>query len=298
MASLIERQNDPRLLDLLRASAVAHRRVQHIDLLRLAVSVLVAAIGLVSAFVSSLAGLAAVLGGVWAALYSLGLAGWSNQELRKASVLQEMFDVELFDMTWNAVVAGDPVQPHEVRRLSKQYRGPDELIVDYYEVPDVPSPYDVVACQQQSLAWGARLRRRYAHAVLTGAAALAVVGPIVAVVNSLTLVAMVTRWYVPALGVLLLSIDTWRAHRAVAEDRERVLKLLSESVRRSVRDREVEAVLPQLTREVQTLLFLTRVRVPRVPNLFFLRHRESDREDFGSIMRELEAVLRQKPASS
>ncbi|MEK8107928.1 S-4TM family putative pore-forming effector [Micromonospora sp. M12] len=97
-------------------------------------------------------------------------------QLRRAAVLQEMFDVRLFRLPWNAVAAGDPVGLPEVSRLDRAFRGDEQYLRDYYEVPDLPRPYDVLACQQQNLGWGARVRRRYAYTVLAGVALWATVG--------------------------------------------------------------------------------------------------------------------------
>jgi hypothetical protein len=230
MYSCGERQNQPRLTRLLRAVSVAHARVQRLAVLQLSVSVAVAASGVIAAFASVTAAPITILGGLWGISYAAGLATWGGNELRRAAVLQEMFDVELLELPWNPVVAGEQLSRQEVSHLSRQYR-PEALLLDYYIIPAVTRPYDVLGCQQQNLGWGARIRRRYSRAVLTGVGAWSGLGLVIAWPAGLTIPRLLLRWYVPSLGILLLALETYRAQRDAAAERERLLTMMETRIR-------------------------------------------------------------------
>jgi hypothetical protein len=80
--------------------------------------------------------------------------------------MQEKLDVHLFDLPWNAVLVGDEPSEEEVGRLSRRFRGDEASLRDYYLVAAVAAPHDVLFCFEQNLAWGSRVRQRYAAALL------------------------------------------------------------------------------------------------------------------------------------
>lgn len=293
-SSILTAQNEPGMLSWLRALSVSHTRAQRLAELRTGLSVLIAVSGLVAAFTASVATPVTVLGAAWALAYSIGLASWESSEVRRAALLQEMFDTRLFGLPWNGVMAGEQSAAQEISWLSRRYKGREDTLRDYYEIPDLPNPYDVLACQLQNLGWGSRIRRRYARAVLTAVIVWAVAGLVVGGVAGLTLSELGLRWYVPSLAALLLGVNTYREQRDIAAERNRVLSLVRTQIALAAKRPEqsgADAELTTLARQVQDLIFQTRQRQTRVPNWFFHRFRETDRTDFQAAMGELIAVL-------
>lgn len=119
---LLSRQNRPEMMALLHAMSVCHSRAQRLDNLRMALSIAISVVGAVVAFTGvSSSGVTAV-GALWAVVNAIGLGSWSTGQLRRAATLQEMFDVRLFELPWNAVAAGEPLGAEEVSRLDRAYR--------------------------------------------------------------------------------------------------------------------------------------------------------------------------------
>ncbi|GHJ18170.1 S-4TM family putative pore-forming effector [Micromonospora sp. AKA38] len=288
--SLLRRQVDPAMMSLLRAMSVCHYRAQRLDALRTTVSVVIAGAGATVAFTGVSATAVTALGALWAVVNALGLASWSRGQLRRAATIQEMFDVDLFRLPWNAVVAGDRVAAHEISRLDRAFRGTERYLRDYYEIPELPAPYDVLACQQQSLGWGARLRRRYAYTVLVAVATWTAVGVGYGVLAGLTVAHLLLAWFVPSLGALLLGVEIYRGQREVAVERDRAMVIVHGHITSAVRDPSAGDLLT-VARQVQDLLFHSRCTQPRVPNWFFRRFHAADRVDFQSTMAGLGQVL-------
>ncbi|MCO5967005.1 S-4TM family putative pore-forming effector [Actinoallomurus soli] len=304
-SSIPLRQNQEPSLELLRAMSVAHARVRRLEGLRLTVSTVIAATGLVAAFADRVASVVTALGVLWALAYTAGLSGWTNTETRRAAALQEEFDVRLYGIPWNEALAGDRVNAHDVSRLAKRYRGDEGDLRDYYEIPDLPPPLDVLACQMQNLGWGARVRRRYGQAVIVVLVIWGLAGIGIGVAAELTLSDLLTRWYVPSLGALLLGIEAFRGQRDVVARRERALALVKSRVARlripskSVPGTTATAAdddLVLLARQVQDVLLLTRQGAPRVPDWFFSNYRQDDRADFQATMTELVTAVKENRA--
>ena len=294
-STIAQRQNDPSLHALLRAMSASHARAQRLDATTTVISVLVAASGIVGTLVASAATPVAVIGGLWALAYSTGLASWTGSELHRAATIQEMFDVRLFRIPWNRVMAGEEVRPAEVSMLSQRYRGREDMIANYYEIPPtLPRPYDVIACQIQNLGWGGRVRRRFAFAVLACLCAWCATGVVIGGLADVTVAQLILSWYVPSLGGLMLGLDVFRKQHATVSERHRILHLVQTAVAAKVlkpMTADAEQRLLTLARQVQDALYLTRISTPRVPDRFFLRFRANDRVDFQAAVAELEQMM-------
>ena len=169
--SISQRQNDPDMLDLLRAAFASHTRGQRLETARVMVSLVLAAMGFVAAFVDAAATPVAIAGAAWAIIYTAGIFPWERAEARRGAVIQEMFDTELFGLPWNQTAAGPKFPPHEISKLARKFtpgRGRGDRLRNWYvDTNGVPQPYDIFICQEQNLGWDARLRRRWAATLLT-----------------------------------------------------------------------------------------------------------------------------------
>jgi predicted pore-forming effector associated with SMODS systems len=290
VSPILRHQNDTAMQHLLRAMSASHWRAQRLDTASTAVSIIIAALGVMGTFVPAVSMQVTAIGAVWALTYSTGLATWTGAELRRAAKIQEEFDVRLFRIAWNDVLAGDRIEPPEINQLSARFRGRTDIILDYYEIPDLHPPYDIIACQMMSLGWGARVRRRFAQAILVLLFTWLAAGIVLGVFADVTIGRLLLGWYVPSLGGLMLGLDMFRRQRGVVDERQRVLQLLRRRVAAMLEQSpgpDIEQSLLTLARQVQDSIFLTRVACPRVPDWFFLRFRATDSADFAADMDEL-----------
>ncbi|WP_436531388.1 S-4TM family putative pore-forming effector [Actinoplanes sp. HUAS TT8] len=291
---IADRQNAPEILALVRAMTSAHAQVQRLEGGRLAISVLVALSSVLAAVAPGLATVVAALGAGWALLNGLAISAWIQAGTARAALMQELFDVTLFRMEWNAVAAGDSPSAAEVSRFARRYQGPDDVIIDYYEIRDfrdLPPPFDVLACQIQNLHWGTRIRRRFAGLVLALVIGWPVAGVIVGVLLRTPLDRLLLIWFLPALGALLMASELYRRQRDIAASRTRVLGL----VQRRIADHLARPGPPDgllaLARQVQDSILASRRAQARVPDWFFRRFRPQDRLDFQREMTELAASV-------
>jgi hypothetical protein len=281
-------QDSSRSINLLRAVSFTQGRAQFAQTASLAVSLLVAGLSLLTRLVPTMA----LVGGVWAATYALLVTPWRNKYLRTGATLQEMFDVEVLDLAWNRVMVGDRIPDDEVSRLSRRYRQDVARLRGYYLVADVPAPYDTLFCLEQNLAWGSRVRWRFANVLVAVVVLWCGAGVTFGFATDETVSRLISGWFVAALGLLLLCLDTFRAQVSVARGRTRVLGLI-----RTIADDPSSPALASsasfstFARQVQDVLFLTRLQQPRVPTWFFRRFHDRDADDFRYKMHELEATL-------
>ena len=280
-------QNNARSITLFRAIAVAHRHTQSAQATSLVMSLVLAVLGIIARIAHPSASAAVTIAGaVWAGTYAAVLAPLVGRHLRTSATLQEMLDVDLFGLPWNLTLVGVRLPEDEVSRLSRRFRRDEGKLRDYYLVASVAGPYDVFFCLEQNLAWGSRVRRRYAQ-VLVGVVVvwcLAVV--VVNFATGSTVATVVTSWLVPSLGLLLTCWDIARAQISSTRERERVLPM----VRSFLEGGPAPATAGQETfaRQIQDVLFLVRRQQPRTPQWFFGLFHNDDLADFRYKMAVLE----------
>ena len=278
----------------LRAVSVVHSQVKRLATLRLSISLLISIAGIAAPFVRISALPITVAGALWALTYAGLIQRYVDKKLHTAAVLQEMFYVQLFKIPWNSATAGDFLRVEDVRQLSRRYRGTQQALRDWYEMPNLPHPFNILVKERQNLAWGLRIRRRYANTVAFSVGAWALLGITLGAVQQMSLTELVLRWFVPSLGILMLGFETCREQFGIAAERDRLCSLVHESCAAAVRDPSNPNLVDQLmilARQVEDSLFLTRRRAPRVPARFFARYYSVDRDDFEESVRQFKKML-------
>lgn len=290
MHRIADRQDGTAALRLLKAVAVAHRSNQWAQTLSFGVSIALAVGGLLAGPGSWYASAVAIAGALWAAVYKVAVVPWAERHLVTAASLQEMFDVDLLGLPWNPVAAGDRIGEDEVSRLGRRFRGDESRLRGYYLVAGAAEPYDVLFCLEQNLAWGSRVRLRFAQMMIGVLVAWSMVGVLVTAFTGATVVWLIAGWFVPSLGLLLLCLDMYRTQMTSTRERLRILKL----VRAVVDDTAspvitVHEALTQFARQVQDALYHMRRLQPRLPAWYFQHYHDQDKADFQVKMHDLEA---------
>lgn len=214
-----------------------------------------------------------------------------------------MFDVALFHLPWRATVAGDLIPEPDVRRHARKLPrgGPkDKHITDSWYDPtnDVHHPYDVFIAQEQNLAWDARLRRRYSHLIAATAMLWAAVGLVAGlVIADATLGDTLLSFFVPSLAAYQIAYEIWSGQRKVADERDRPTKVVNTELHNGrpgpVPEDEWHR-LRNVARDVQDGVLRTRLDTTRVPEWFYNRFRDDER-DFGDTAEGQRLRLAKKP---
>jgi SMODS-associating 4TM effector domain len=278
-AGISQLQNTEASRTLLRAAFTSHKRAQRLQAIRTWLSLAVAGLAIVAAIEPSTAEAASVVGGVWALAYA-ATVNVSLNETRRAATLQEMFDVGIFGLPWNPMAAGHRIEHHEVSRLARRYRGPESRLVDYYDIPELPRPFDVLACQHQNLAWGSRVRSRFGTLLTIALIGWSSLGLVLAAAAGLTVSQLILAWFIPSLGALMMGVDIYREQQEVITIRTRALHLANERIAAALHTTDPDPGLEDFARQVQDAILITRQDQVRAPEWFYRCFQRSDRADF------------------
>jgi hypothetical protein len=185
---------------------------------------------------------------------------------RKAATAQEMFDVELFQLPWNATKAHERLDPSDVAQLAgKSLEGDPSasLLRDWYppSVGEVPLEIGRLICQRTNLWWDSQLRRWYAAGLFAFSAALVVLAASAAKVFGLSfdrmLISLITvgpalRW----------AIREGRRHRSIADLLDRLSSRGKDLQKQVLEGRLSSDQARQTSRELQDAIYDHRCSAP------------------------------------
>jgi hypothetical protein len=281
------RQNEPYLIELRQAAAAVHEQALRVESVRIGVSLILATSGIFAAFFRLVLPPIAIAGAVWAVVLATGINPWVKGLAKCAATLQEMFDVEVFELPWNKTICGSRLPRFDCSQLARKFTlrgGRADRFRDWYvNVGGIPQPYDILFCQLQNLAWDARLRHRWSHIVLALVIAWIGLGALVGFFADLTLRETLVSWYLPAMGAFLLAFENYRGQVEVASERERLMQIVQSELKKAKKPPLSKSELKQIvtaSREIQDVIFATRKHTARVPNWFYSRYRPGDEQDF------------------
>ncbi len=276
-ARITQRQDEPqhlkRLLAYSRDYQVAHRwrRARAFGTFALA------AVGpFISLFIPATTDLVAAISAGWLVLGRTVLTGMEQRATQHAVRVQELYDTNLFHLTWNTALAGRKPAPEDVA-ASARHITDDSDYRNWYSV-DLGAtqwPADVLLCQRQSMVWSRREHRAYSATILTTGVAWFVIGLVIALVRDLDLADYLIKIFLPSAPAFLDTIELARLHGQHANARQQAEHKIDDLWQ--VYTHQPETLTISSCREVQDAAFLLRRDGPRVPNLFYkLRRARSE----------------------
>lgn len=263
------RQNEPQHLTRLLAYSHEYWVAQIWHSLRVSVTLILAlASPLILIFLPHLSDLLAASAGAWLVIGRTVFTALEDGHHAEAVRIQELYDTRLFQLPWNAALAGREPAPEDVElaasgiKSSARYR-------DWYDVDlrGLAWPADVLLCQRQSAIWSRRDHRAYAFALAIAGAGWFAVGLIVAIVRDMTVGDYLVKLFLPSAPAYLDAVDLalshWRhsaARRALEEDISDLW---------AGHDSNPEIPTAEDCRRIQDRAFTLRRHGPRVPDWFY-----------------------------
>jgi len=290
-----ERQNDPDMLRLQRAASRAHVSAQRWSRSRFYAAVALAGAGLATRTIDALPGTASdvvvVVALLWTVLHLLWVTPNLNTATRKAALVQERFDTDLLGLTWNGLLAGEPLREDQIQALERGFTQlperlraqREEMVPDWYDVQTkgIRWPYCALLCQRQNLAWDARLRRNWAALLAGSISGWLVTCIAVASATDMSMLDTLLRLIAPSVPAIQIAWAAALDHRRVADQRERATRVVETELRTAPNG--TRATPAAVVRQVQDIIWLTRTRAARVPQWFYKRSRGQYTHDFRSL---------------
>jgi len=200
---------------------------------------------------------------------------------KRGALVQEQLDQMLFEIPWNELRAGKPVELEEIYRAASNFlkANGDQKLRDWYPstLSNIPLSTLRIICQRSCLWWDTSQRRVYGY-WLTGLVTAAVIALwVVAIALGLSFSAFVLSVYAPVAPAMIWAFREMRRQKDASDSLEKSRNFL-EGIWKRMGRREISSEeLLAVTRQIQDTLFENRSKNPLIFNWIY-RWLRSDRE--------------------
>lgn len=292
------RQSEESYVDILCAADTAHAKSQRAEAVQAVVAVLLAAGSLVATADASLTPWVAIAGFAWLAIVELVFSRYSRQWTSRATLLQERFDRDLFNLPWENDLGNRPTDG-EVARLAAKYSRSRALKIDWYvDVKDLPQPYAILICQRENLVWDEYNRDRWSSFLIRVCAVWTILGIGFGLTLEWTTFELLTRWFTPSSAALWYGVRTARKHQEIATTKRKLALSVSDKLAElspGTLDNSAEHLLLAYCEKIQRAIMKQRDHAERVPQIMYRKNRSIDELHARADARQLRIRLLDDP---
>ncbi|MFK5893640.1 MAG: S-4TM family putative pore-forming effector [Pseudomonadota bacterium] len=230
-----------------------------------------------------------IIGAAWT-LISFLVGYMESWLIRRAATLQEIIDTELYEMSWNEIVYGQKVIPHEyVNGITYKY-SEIELeteFKDWYEgIGNIQKPFSILLCQRQNIVWDYKLRDVYAYIVLSILAVNFLVGLSIFAITGETVLNYLLGLLLPSLSANILGIEEVVGHLRISKRKKELENKMVELI--NLATNNFDSLTENVLRDIQNVIFNERLKSPLIPdfihNRLKLKYSNSSRASINDIM--------------
>ncbi|MFT3720638.1 S-4TM family putative pore-forming effector [Pseudorhodoferax sp.] len=215
-------QNKPERLELLRAQRCFYSRAKNYQNFVAITALMLPVLGLL--FGAEFPTIRSYLGFASIALLLLDVAILSSKQRASSKAgakVQEQFDTEVLKLDWNKLVAGNRMDPEELRAIA-----PDEMsdkekkgLEAWYEgaISRLPLPLGRLLCQRTNVVYDLRVRRKYSAALFSIAGVLGVALFAVGLYQGLKLDELIISVALPVLPLVSFVLREYRKQEDTIE---------------------------------------------------------------------------------
>lgn len=243
---------------------------------------------------------------VWAAFYAFSVAlldalvleRYQTHLRKQGARIQELIDTDLFALPWRTITVGEPPETEVVHDEGRRYlaRHGDAKLRNWYPpvVATVPIALARLICQRANCWWDARLRQRYAVALLTVLATLTLVVVSLGIMHGMKLDRFVLTILAPLTPAYLWGVREWHKQREAADVLDGLRKHAEDTWHRALSTELSDDEILPTSCAIQDGIFAARSQRPLIFNWIYRSHRERNEASMTVKAGELvaEATLR------
>lgn len=281
MNTILSDQNKAENIQLLKAQRVAYSNAKRVDTIKriLHIATLIAPFFLLESIESKIDWIL-IFAWILALLHIL-VYFWNKSSTKKWAVIQEMFDVSIYNMDRNQILCWTQIQVDEILSLSKKYKEDD--LADWYPktiVKELSEEVWVLLCQISNLFWDNGLRKKFIHLVWFFVFWYIVLILVLSLLNDNTLrnFFLILLPAIPSLTHFIIWIFK---HLDIIKDKIDLKATLNQLLENYSSKKKI---LKKENRWVQDRIFWQRIQSEKVPNRFYYFYKDDMENDMAEYV--------------
>jgi len=232
----------------------------------------------------------AVIGAAWAFI-SYYLVNYEKKCTKMGAEIQDHFDSKVFGLHGFGTMINERPSYWMINALNRRYDGkPDECW--HGDLSGIPSPYDALVAQSNTLEWDWRLRSRYLMLVIGILITLAVAQIVFAKIFNLSIDDALLTFLLPSLSAYILGMKECREHHENIEGRKAVQKKIIQYIDESLKSGETPDKMK--IRQFQDVIYMLRKGPAVVPGIANKWMNKGLRDDNANTIEDYRKAIRQR----
>lgn len=269
MNHIARRQNEPDFLKKLAASNHLYDQSVRIAYIQLVTAIAIAIIfpTLANAYPEA-RGILTISTLIYFFIQIFFLHSWETEKRTDATILQELFDTELYNLEWNSVIAGEELNEQRLaKHLSKKHKIKTQELLNWYPpaVSDVPLDIARTMCQRANVWWNGHLRQTCS--LIISIIALITLATVIIANRTLPLAELAAHivLFLPLFEILALTSISYRKS---AKRMARLTELLDSYLQAYLENKNFK-VDKKTSRRVQDEIFRNRASARPTPRFIY-----------------------------
>jgi len=277
MNDITTRQNNPHLIELLKAQRIAYsqcKKFQIFDVVSIIIAIL---FPLLTLKYTEYQNTINAFGVLWTSSYLLTEIYRKNKTTQGA-IIQEQFDTELYNLKWNEVLCKDKANIDTIQELASSYSKND--LQNWYSTKidnSLPKEISILLCQRINFSWEISQRQKFV--TFLSAIAILYYGIYLVIglknnVGFFDLLVMLS----PSISFLVYSVLNVISLRCHVKSKNETLKFIDKELD-NYKQNKTTLPTSETLRQIQDVIFTERTVPEKVPDWFY-RLNKSKNENF------------------
>lgn len=209
----------------------------------------------------------------------------------KAAKVQELFDCELFHVSWNDICAGEKPDEDEISEASSKYYRKNKgykVLRDWYnpKIGKLSFEKSVFACQKINCWWDSKLRSQYANLIVYFLVLITIFILFIALLNGLTVENFILTVFLPLVPIFSLGIKQYLENKEAATQQNELKKYIQKLLRefKAKNKRKIQ----QYIRELQNEIYVYRKTSPLIYDFYYWIYKSNYEDQTSKVIKELE----------
>jgi hypothetical protein len=284
MNRITQKQNEIKFIEYLKAQRVAYSQCkvyQIFDVISVLMAIVLPIIGILNKDIVSYLGAFGVL---WTIIY-LVTENYRKKKTEQGAKIQEQFDTELFEISWNEILCKSKINSDTQIDLAKDYKGND--LSNWYSLEvdsSLPKSIAIILCQRINFSWELKLRKRYVTflIILLGAYyGLFIAFFIYKNIGFYDILLLIA----PSLSFLIYGVQNSLSLKNHINSKNETLGQIDQILNKYSTNREIpnESIL----RQIQDIIYSERTVPEKIPDWFYKFSKSSNEDRTDNIIKSI-----------
>jgi hypothetical protein len=284
MNRITQKQNEIKFIEYLKAQRVAYSQCkvyQIFDVISVLMAIVLPIIGILNKDIVSYLGAFGVL---WTIIY-LVTENYRKKKTEQGAKIQEQFDTELFEISWNEILCKSKINSDTQIDLAKDYEGND--LSNWYSLEvdsSLPKSIAIILCQRINFSWELKLRKRYVTflIILLGAYyGLFIAFFIYKNIGFYDILLLIA----PSLSFLIYGVQNSLSLKNHINSKNETLGQIDQILNKYSTNREIpnESIL----RQIQDIIYSERTVPEKIPDWFYKFSKSSNEDRTDNIIKSI-----------